>query len=329
MCRTVTLMIAVVHAACAALTPAFPAVAALRVPRLHVGVTPAVALLRALAIHDGALSVVAAVGFSPLAAAAAAAPPLNGAFEQAAAGTVAGACLLRLEEAAAVSAAGLLASIVRFLEAAAGNPAAAGTPSLRVRLSGCAALRAAARRSAWVQAAVTRGGGPKRRCCRLGERRRSGGPTPERGAGGDGRAVNGGGRRGGAAAPGAEVDNVELDISAQYTRIYPYSCRSCVFLMYSVHAPTIIMCLNNSLRSGYNVIRVEILCLSLSDSRNWLCATTTVWGSPCDAAGEQDANVGYQICDRGWTFATKREMCLAHLSRMPGPRREGVWVSAA
>ena len=107
-------------------------------------------------------------------------------------------------------------------------------------------------------------------------------------------------------SPGAEVDKVELDISAQYTRIYPYSCCSCVFLMYSVHAPTIIMCLNNSLRSGYNVIRVEILCLSLSDSRNRLCATTTVWGSPCDAAGEQDANVGYQICDRSWTFATKR-----------------------
>jgi len=128
---------------------------------------------------------------------------------------------------------------------------------------------------------------------------------------------------------GAEVDKVELDISAQYTRIYPYSCRSCVFLMYSVHAPKIIMCLNNSLRSGYNVIRAEILCLSLSDSRNRLCATTTVWGSPCDAAGEQDANVGYQICDRGWTFATERETCLAHLSRMPGPRREGVWVSAA
>ena len=117
------------------------------------------------------------------------------------------------------------------------------------------------------------------------------------------------------------MDKDELDISAQYTRIYPYSCRSCVFFMYSGHAPTIIMCLNNSLRSGYKVIRVEILCLSLSDSRYRLCATTTGWGSPCDAAGEQDANVGYQICDRGWTFATKREMCLAHLSRMPGPRR--------
>jgi len=125
------------------------------------------------------------------------------------------------------------------------------------------------------------------------------------------------------------VDKDELDKSAQYTPIYPHSCRSCVFLMYSGHAPTIIMCLNNSLRSGYNVIRVEILCLSLSDSRYRLSATTTVWGSPCDAAGEQDANVGYQICDRGWTFATKREMCLAHLSRMPGSRREGVWVSAA
>jgi len=129
------------------------------------------------------------------------------------------------------------------------------------------------------------------------------------------------GRNRSGSAPGAEVDKVGLDISAQYTRIYPDSCRSCVFLMYSVHAPTIIMCLNNSLRSGYNVIRVAILCLSLSNSRNRLCATTTVWGSPCDAAGEQDANVGYQICDRGWTFATTREMCLAHLSRMPGPRR--------
>jgi len=129
--------------------------------------------------------------------------------------------------------------------------------------------------------------------------------------------------------PGAEVDKVELNISAQYTRIYPYSCRSCVFLMYSVHAPTIIMCLNNSLWSGYNVTRVEILCLSLSDSRNRLCATTTVSGSPCDAAGEKDANVGYQISDRSWTFANKREMCLAHLSRMPGPRREGIWVTAA
>ena len=128
---------------------------------------------------------------------------------------------------------------------------------------------------------------------------------------------------------GAELDKVELDISAQYTRIYPYSCRSCVFLMYCVHAPTIIMCLNNSMRSGYIVIRVAILCLSLSDSRNRLCATTTVWGSPCDAAGEKDAIVGYQICDRSWTFANKRRMCLSHLSRMPGPRREGVWVCAA
>jgi len=114
-----------------------------------------VALLRALAIHDGALSVVAAVGFSPLATAAAAAPPLDGAFEQAAAGTVAGACFLRLEEAAAVSAAGLLAFVVRLLESAAGDPAAAGTPSLRIRLAGCPALRAAARRSAAVQCQVS------------------------------------------------------------------------------------------------------------------------------------------------------------------------------
>jgi len=52
------LTIAVVHAACAALTPVFPSVAALRVPPLHVAVTPAVALLRALAIYDGAHSTV-------------------------------------------------------------------------------------------------------------------------------------------------------------------------------------------------------------------------------------------------------------------------------
>jgi len=59
------LTIAVVYVACAALTPAFPAVAAVRVPPLHVAVTPAVALLRALAIHDGALSVVTEVGPRP------------------------------------------------------------------------------------------------------------------------------------------------------------------------------------------------------------------------------------------------------------------------
>ena len=128
---------------------------------------------------------------------------------------------------------------------------------------------------------------------------------------------------------GAEVDKVELDISAQYTRIYPYSCRGCIFLMYSVNAPAIIMCLNNSPRAGYNVIRLQILCLSFSDSRTRLCATTAFWGRPCDAAGEQDANAGYQLGDIGRTFATKREMCLAHPSRMPGPRRGIVWVSAS
>ena len=130
------LTIAAIHAACAALTRAFPAVAALRVPPLHVAVTPAVALLRTLAIHDGAQSVVSEVLFSPLAAAAAAAPPHKGAFEKAAAGTVAGACLLRLQEAAAVSAECLLASVMRLLESAAGEAATAGTPSLRVRWRG-------------------------------------------------------------------------------------------------------------------------------------------------------------------------------------------------
>jgi len=129
--------------------------------------------------------------------------------------------------------------------------------------------------------------------------------------------------------PGAEVDKVELDISAQYTRIYPYSCRGCIFLMYSVNAPMIIMCLSNSPRAGYNVIRLQILCLSLADSRTRLCATTAFWGRPRDAAGKQDANAGYQLGDNGRTVATKREMCLAHPSRMPGPRREIVWVSAS
>ena len=128
--------------------------------------------------------------------------------------------------------------------------------------------------------------------------------------------------------PGAEVDKFKLYMSAQYTRICSYSCRSSVFLMYSVHAQTIIMCLNNSPKVGYNVVRVEMSCLSVSDSRNRLCATTAFWGNTCDAAGEQDANVGCQLGDRGRNFATKREMCLAHPSQMPGPRREGFWVFA-
>jgi len=59
----------VVDAAWAALTPAFPAATAMRVPPLHVAVTPVSALRRALAIQDAAQSTVAAVGISPLAAA--------------------------------------------------------------------------------------------------------------------------------------------------------------------------------------------------------------------------------------------------------------------
>jgi len=99
--------------------------------------------------------------------------------------------------------------------------------------------------------------------------------------------------------------------------------------MYSVHAPTIIMCLINSSKAGYNVIRVEFLCQSLSESQYRLCSIQVFWGSPWDGVGGKDATVGHQIRDSGRNVTTLRAVCLTRPSRMPGARREGAWVSAA
>jgi len=121
------------------------------------------------------------------------------------------------------------------------------------------------------------------------------------------------------------------------SKIYPHSilgfihipCRSCVLIMYSVHVPTIIMCLINSPKAGYNAIRVEFLCLSLSESKYRLCSIQVFWGSPWDGVGGKDATVGHQIRDSGRNVAITRAMCLTRPSRMPGARREGAWLSAA
>jgi len=107
------------------------------------------------------------------------------------------------------------------------------------------------------------------------------------------------------------------------SQIYPHSilgfiplpCRSCVLIMYSVHAPTIKMCLINSPKAGYNVVRVEFFCLSLSESQYWLCSMQVFWGSPCDGAGGEDAAVGHQVRDNGRNVATTMAACLTRPSR--------------